>query len=87
MLIDISKCCPTGMQIVAPGGLSFNPLHIAGLEADRERLVIHFVGGSGTTVLFHRNVDGGPPDIYGLKRNIEQCINDAARTQTQEPKP
>jgi len=75
----IDEFCPAGMQIKSPGGLSFNPQHISAIEAygeEEPRLVMRFVGGGSTTVLFHRNVDGGPPDVYGLARRIREMATD-----------
>lgn len=69
--------CPPGMQIASPGGLSFDPDEIVALETYSSpfpRLVVHFRFGS-VVVTFHRNVDGGPPDISELKKNIESLHN------------
>jgi hypothetical protein len=78
MMTRITKFCPPGMQIASPGGLSFDLDHLAAVEVTDGRdgtLVLHYVGGGSTTLRFHSNHDGGPPDIYGLKRNIEAACN------------
>lgn len=78
-LRSISEFCPPGTQIKSPGGLSFDPNDVAGLESYSDsdgdgwpRIIIRWLsGGAPTTIRFHRNVDGGTADVYGVARSIE----------------
>jgi hypothetical protein len=73
MLRNIGEFCPPGTQISSPGGFCFDPSQIVSLEAYGGRngkLVFHFVGGTTTIVTFYANVDGGPPDVYGMYRAV-----------------
>lgn len=79
-LHSISEFCPKGMQIRTPGGFDFDPATVTGIEsyadAGGERLVLHSQS-SVVTFTFYRNVDGGPPDVYGLAHNINIAANRA----------
>lgn len=76
MLRSINDYCPDGMQISSPGGVTIDRDKIAGMESycypEDPRLVILYAGGAQTTVRFHRNVNGGPADVYGLAANIRE---------------
>ena len=87
MLRRIDEFCPPGMQIKSPGGLSFRLEDVSALVANgnagEEELIIYLGRRNGLlqrdahqiSITFYRNTDDGPPEVYQLKRNIEEAIN------------
>lgn len=80
-LRDIGEFVVPGTQINRPGRLSFRLEDITALEAYEDeahpspRLIIHFRRNAyPIMVTFHRNTNGGPPEVYQLKRNLEKAI-------------
>src|SRR5262245_45270984 len=72
-LRKVNEFTSPGMQIQSPGGLSFDPKDVSAVESrggTDPRLRLLFRNGGEVSILFYRNVDGGPPDVYGMARRI-----------------
>jgi len=79
MLRNVTEFCPPGTQIKHPGGLSFDPKQvnmIASVEEYGEGYVEISTSLTKLRISFHRNVDGGPADIYGIYRAIVAAANE-----------
>lgn len=77
MLISVSKFFPAGTQLASPGGLHFDPTEVTAVEAKGEpdgylRIILR--SGADIRLMFHRNVDDGPVDIYEIKNNILRAV-------------
>lgn len=75
----IEEFLPPGTQMSSPGGLSFEPRHVAAVEASENshngnpEVIIKYVGGQKSVLKFHRNIDGGSAKVYAIKQNIEEA--------------
>lgn len=75
VLRSITDFLPPGHQIKSPGGASFDPTTIVGVEAssdDGGSVRIHLPRGV-MTITFHRCVDGGPPRVYEVMDMLEEA--------------
>lgn len=80
-LRSITDFFPLGTQMKSPGGFTFDPRSLIGIEAYGEsadpRIVLRVSAGC-TTVSFHRNIDGGPPAVYEIAERIEKASKEDA---------
>ncbi len=74
-LRHINEFVPYGTQLKSPGGLIFDLTCIATIESVGEPngYIKLYMGREPITLLFYRNIDEGPADIYEIVNNIEKA--------------